>query len=487
MQIKLEKNIPLLSIVTGDKESVATLHKGDSVRFLGVVEGTYSYPYGLLVETSAGERGLLAAAELGYPMYYKINKDSAVAVKVKSMGLEKKGKSRIGHWFYNVVTDNGKKEKVDLDDVRPILPDSIGKVQLRKDGDYFMTKKKFERLYIGKKLAENDALYRPAWLIDKTKKGFLAYYPNIEIIDVNDGTIRNPLVIYDKDSVAVQFAYEDGHVRTNNRWIVKWTPLLGTIVDCDFFCGLIEGSLYTGWFDEGEEDYSRPNVGSWKEVPWWKWAVAILWIICGLIWVFLMCTLPSLIFEALLYCRYVYYHLSDGAVASIFGVIALVATYIWFVLMTVWGCLWLFLPIIVFAGIGAWGYAERLLGTTPHERCTQCRRMEINLYRNTEFIREYDEWRHDSQAIASHTDRWKTWTDVTTKWSDGTTSHSRENERNHSRTTTLYADYNVLYHVKLYHKYYECQACGNVEAIPEEKLTELMRHKTGEHTTVTET
>lgn len=484
MKIALDRNVPMISLIAGDDEIVAKLRKGDTVLFLGVVEGNYHRPYGLLVQTKEGERGLLAAAEMGFPMMLKNKKDS-VPVTVKSLFREKGKKGDKGTLYYNIVTADGEKMKVNMNKVRPILPDSLTKYCLQSDGDYFMTKAKFEKLYIGHKLDENDARYRPAWLIDKTKKGYLAYYPNIEVIDFSDGKIRNPMVVYDTDSVAVTYGLESA--KGNNRYLVKWLPFLGKIVDTDFFASFIEGSIYNDWIHADNENYTEKADVKFTDVKWYYWLGAIVWIVLGLAWVFLIGTLPSLILEAGLYCRYLYYHLSDGAVVSIFGVVTAVFTYLWFILMTVWGCLWLFLPVIVIAGFCVFTYSERKLGTLPHERCLNCRQMEMVHFRNSEFVREYDEWRHDSRAIASHTDRWKTWTDVTTRWSDGSTTHSRENERNHSRTTTLYADYNVLYHVKLYHNHYQCDRCGNIETLQEEKLTELMRHKTGEHTTVHET
>lgn len=485
LKIVLEKNISLESIVANDDAVVAKLKKGDTVRFLGVVEGSHYYPYGLLVQTQDGERGLLPAADMGFPMMMTNKKDS-LPVTVKSLFREKtKVKGSKGTLKYNIVKANGEKDAVNVAAVRPILPDSLSDMQLRREGDYYMTKEKFQRLYMGHKLAENDARYRQAWVIDKTKKGFLAYYPNIELVDTDDGKIYNPIVVYDADSVAVTCGYEAGH--GNNRYILKWMPFLGKIVDTDFFAHFIEGSIYGSWTNADTENYTEKAKMTWKEVPFYMWIALILWVVCGLAWMFLMETLPLLILEAGLYCRYLYFHLNDGMIASIFGVVAAVAIYLWLALMAVWGCLWLFLPIIVIAGISAWAYAERMLGTHPHTRCPDCRRMETIEFVNRTFDREYNEWRHDSQAIDSHTERWKTWTDVTTKWSDGRTTHSTENERNHSRTTTLYNDYDVYYHVKVYHKNYKCAGCGHSEYVPEEELTELDRKFTGRHTTVTET
>jgi len=482
MKIVLDRNIPLVSLIAGDDETIAKLHKGDTVEYLGVVSGMRQYPYGLLVQTKDGERGLLSAAEMKFPMLLTDKQDS-VPVTVRNLFREKsKQKGQSGTLYYNIVTGSGEKKKVRMDEIRPILPDSLSNTRLQRAGDYFMTKEKFERLYIGHKLADNDALYRPAWLIDKTKKGFLAYYPNIEVIDLSDGKMRNPMVVYGADSVAITYGFAEGHTVSKNRLIVKWLPFLGKIIDADFFAHIIEGSMYDNWINTDDENYTAKPETEWSDVPFVNWIGLIIYVIFGLIWVFLIGTLPSLIADASLYCRYLYFHLSDGVVETIFGIVAFVFTYIWLALMAVWGCHWFFLPIVLGAGIGAWAYSTRLLNNSPHDRCLQCRRMETVYFRNKEFMREYDEWRSDSQAISSYTDRWKTWTDVS--WSDG--SHTRENEQNHSRTTTRYADYRVLYHVREYHNHFQCSECGHVETLRSEDLEELQRVKTGEHTTVSE-
>ena len=486
LQIVLEKNIALESIISDDDEVVAKLSKGDTVRFLGVFEAAFGKPYGLIVQTKDGERGLLPAADMGFPMMLTNKKDS-LPVTVKSLFREKTNKKGDkGVLCYNIVTASGEKKKVRVGEVRPVLPDSLSDYQLRLKGSYYMTKQKFEQLYIGHRIDENDARYRPAWLIDKTKKGFLAYYPNIQVIDMADGKSRNPMIVYGADSVATTYAF-DSHVQSTNRYIIMWMPFMRRLVDSDFFARLIESSMYGSWTNADVENYTEKAKTGWSDIPFFGWIGIILWLVLGLAWVFLMGTLPALILEAGLYCRYIYYHLNDGTVAIIFAIVTAIATYLWFCLTAVWGCYLIFLPGIVLAGFFAWTYAERDLGTSPHTRCPVCRRMETISFYNRTFDREFKEWRPESQALKSHTERWKTWTDVTTKWSDGRTTHSKENEQNHSRTTTLYADYSVLYHVKVFHKNYRCAGCGYVEYISEEELTELDRKFTGQHTSVTET
>ena len=155
---------------------------------------------------------------------------------------------------------------MDLNDIRPILPDSLRNIQLKQEGDYYMTREKFERLYMGKTLAENDALYRPAWTIEKTKTGYKAFFPTLEIVDLNDGLTHNAMIEYDKDSIAIGYEFVGGGYG-NNRYLVKYAPFLGRILDVDFFARIIETSLYGGWVSNGLDNYTEVPKGlEWKNV-----------------------------------------------------------------------------------------------------------------------------------------------------------------------------------------------------------------------------
>ena len=105
--------------------------------------------------------------------------------------------------------------------------------------------------------------------------------------------------------------------------------------------------------------------------------------------------------------------------------------------------------------------------------------MFTNKFLKREFIREYEEWDDESVAIDSHTERWQTWTEVTTKYGDGRTTTGKENVRNHSRTTTTYDDYKVLYKVKEYEISFRCSECGNIEKIVDHDYQELRREYVG--------
>ncbi len=469
--MELPKALPLKTII--GQETIKNLRSGEKVLFLGIEGANWHHPTSYLVQTQDGQRGLLYCMDFGYQMVETGSNGGLVTIKK----WDKKDSKM------KVIRAYGEEKDVDIDDVRPILPDTMQAINLRLcyKGDCYMTKSKFERLYIDQTFDENEVRYRPAWEVKKTSKGFDAFYPCVEVVHPN-GRVYNPIIHYDSKGVAKSYDLSDDLNNSNNRKFNVLMPMLPEIVDTDFFASLIEGSMYLNWMSDTENEYSERIITSLLDVSWYRWLGLILYFVFGFMWLCLMVTLPSLIAEASLYCRWLYYFLPDWVLKLLFACVALASIYVWMILIGVWGFVWQMMFMIIIPGLWQWVRSVRLLGGYPHSRCVKCRRMEVNDFRNKELNREYDEWRADSREIDSHTSRWQSWTEVT--WSNG--SHTRENVRNHARTTTLYADYQVLYHVKEYIYYYECRGCHHVETVVDEDLTELQRRRTGEHTTVSE-
>lgn len=468
----LDRPLVLHTILT--QETIKQLRAGEEVRFLGIMEGEWNAPTSYLVETQDGQRGLLYCMEMGYQQVETGDEGGLVTIK----SWDKK-KHRM-----TVVRANGEEKEKELDDIRPILPDTMQAfdIRLNEDGDYYMTRAKFDRLYMGKSFAQNEVRYRPAWEVKKTKKGFDAYYPCLEVVNLRDGKKYNPIIHYDAKGIAVGCDWNDDLTNNNNRKVIPIAPMLSEIIDNDFLASFIEGTMYMSWMTDLDNEYSDKIVTSLLEVSWYRWLGLLLFGIFGFMWLFLMLTLPSLLAEASLYCRWTYYFLPDWMVKLLFFGVFVVSLYVWIVLIGVWGFVWQLMFMMVVPAIWQWRRSVRFLGGYPHQRCVKCRRMEVNDFRNKELNREYDEWRPESKEIDSSTQRWQSWTDVT--WSNG--SHTRENVRNHARTTTVYADYEVYYHVKEYIYYYECRGCKHVETVVDEDLTELDRRRVGQHTSVSE-
>lgn len=484
-QITLDRNVPLYR--TEDANKVITqLRKGDVVSFLAVHGGGSYTPAGLMVQTRNGLRGLISAYDLGYPHYYKVEVDSVIPCTIKGMKREpSKYKLHPDVLTYSIITPDGKKENVGFKKIRPVIPDSLRDYQFHEKGCYYMTREKFERLYMGQKLSVTDRLYHPAQSIERTQTGFFADFTTLQIVDLEDGKVHGVYIEYDKDSVAVSYSFPL-FFNDNNHTAIKYMPLLGKIVDCDILARFIEGSIYGSHVNFSFENYSEEPYDLVNTSAKAYTALGIIILLTGL-WALFMCTLPLLLFDASLYCRYIWYHIPDRALKISANIIGFVLTYIWVALGIVWGCVWLLAPFTFIIGFCGWWYATSHLDRRPHKRCENCRAMDVNVFINREFIREYDQWRKESVKSGDHTDRWQTWTEVTERWSNGLSNSYRTNVRNHSRTERYYDDYEVLYHVKEYKKHYECQRCHEIESIPEEELQELKRRKVGEHTEVSYT
>ena len=478
-QLVLDRDITMYSN-KGIDSTIVRLHKGDTVSYLGVDAGSVNIPVSFFVQTRDGLRGMISTYDLGYPMLRKNNEDT---MQVTVLGLKKEEKGSI-RYHYNIRCGDGTEHTTLLDQIRPILPDSLRKLQLRSKSDYYMTREKFERLYIGQTLGANDSLYRPAVNIYKTKTGWEAYFPNLCLVDTKKGETLWPIVVYNSDKVAI--GYRPFGKNSNNRYIVKYMPLLGKIVDIDLLAMLIEGPFYQNRL-YGLDYYIPKQHSTFKQIPLWEWLQLGVYIVFGLIWVFLFHTFIMLLLEAGLYIRHLYYPLPDKVLILLFAVVAFVSTYAWFALITVWGALWFFSPIVLVAGYRSFNRSVQYLDTAPHARCMKCRRMFTNKFLKREFIREYEEWDDESVAIDSHTERWQTWTEVTTKYGDGRTTTGKENVRNHSRTTTTYDDYKVLYKVKEYEISFRCSECGNIEKIVDHDYQELRREYVGRSTSTHET
>lgn len=474
-ELVLDRNIALLE-ATNSQTPIAQLRKGDKVKYLGVVKAESKCPCGLVVETANGERGLLSTVDMGYPQMLADSEDKT-CITIKRVFWEK------NHPEYEIIKANGEKETVDMYDVRPVLPPDMRNLIIKKSGDYYMTRGKFENLYIGSSMAENDARYRPALHIDKVANGWKAYYPNLEII--TDGKVRNPIITYDAKGIATGFTWEENYVRRSNEWLLMLMPFIYSIADNDFLARFIEIPLYTNMLIENDEYYGEGSYKSTEDIPTICIIGIFSYFIFGIIWILLMGTLPSLILDASLYCRHLYFHLPDWILQVAFVIIGLVCTYIWIALMAIWGCFWMFLPVIAVFGIISAIYSIRHLNMVPHDRCEQCRRMNTMEFVKTEYTKIKPETRKKSVARNVMTETWKTWTERE-RWEGSDRKADFSDIKKHTKTTTEYDDYDVKCLVQYKIDFYKCSVCGYIEEAVEELVEEVSRTKTGEHTEVTE-
>lgn len=472
IMFRLGNSFPLL---TADKTGnvISKTTKGETLIFLGVTKANKKVPVGIMVQRENGERGIISTMSLGFPFLRASDDSTEVYIK-------KNGKKADTYLY---VGKDGKKYESGLDYARPILPKGFRKLRLQEDGDYFLTKEKFERQYIGQKLADNDTRHRMAWHIAKTKNGWEAFYPNIEIVDRFDGKIYNPVIIYNQDTVATTYHYAAGHAEDKNASVIQHMPLLGELVDFEPFARMIEQSVYEpdlGFYTQ----YGEPGEKNGFDKDPARWTLVILFLLGGILWFLFTPSITMFIADCTLYIRKMYFPLDDIYVQLIFALVVAVATYIWCALIAVWGCPWFGMIFIGLASLTSWRIACRHLSRpVPRERCTQCRRMEVNEYNRSDLVNTYFEWRNESDLVGTQVlETWQTWTQVTEKWSDGSTNSYKKNVQNHERGENYYDDYKAYYQVDVYDDVYRCKGCGHEETLPRTQDTCLKRVKVGQHT-----
>ncbi len=479
MPFVLERDITLVSANDGER-SIASLHKGETVKYLGVIDGNEYCPCGLVVETSSGERGLLSSLRLGYPLYFTEADHDTCRVYVQRQFTDKHGKKQLA-----VKTSLGEKKDVPLDAIRPVLPESMRMQMLHRSGDYYMSQKKFERLYLGATIAENDARYRPAMHIDKSSKGWEAYYPNLEVFVWDDFCFRNPIITYNTNGVAVSYKWDRTMTVPEN-----WSGLLYLpapyIIDFDFVARIIESSIYGVYGRGNERNYSEAHFSDDNPAPIGRVVLIFIFLFFGCIWIFMTATLPMYLLHASLYlCRYLFYHLPDIVVKILFVLIGLFSMFCWLVLMVVWGCWSFVLPIIMIVCLIAIWRSTRELCKKPHVRCQHCRRMGTMKFLTTEYGRSSTFHEGETRTTDSNTVvTGHTWTERTVHEPYAIQKYIVD-KKTHTQTTTKYDDFEVEYSLTPKVDKYRCTCCGHVEELRSIMKLEHSRQKVGSHTEVT--
>lgn len=470
-----EKKLSVQSILTPEDTVCTRVHKGEQLKIFGYRTGSaYNQP-SLWVETPDGVRGMLPVVQLDVPLK-AWNKRAKTMDEVTLLSIDLSDRS------YECRFPDGEVRELCFDDVEPVLPEAMTRNLMAKLGTSYnyMSRDKFERKYMGKTLAENDEEYQPATAVAWYKDTLKATYP-VTVIDVKSGKRYRPTVAYDESRNAVSYTLNWEKDRSD--WLISTLPLMQYVMDNPLVSLLLEGSPLEQTPLAGVEEN---NQEWWKMLHWY--AMAVLVVIPILIWLFLTPFLPTLLIGMLLHFRKVFYPLGNKTMLVITLLVTLFSTYIWILAMLAWGmlsfCLLFYLwPLWRFFRL----VARPLWNFIPHLRCPVCRRIDAFEHVKTELEREYDEWNKESvfrQLLSESTRKWQTWTDTVTTYSDGSKKHSISDRKDHKEVTKtcLYDDYQVLYHVKVYKKTFECSGCGELEYDYYNTYKEIDRKYTGQHT-----
>lgn len=455
-----------------DENVDVKVRKGSTVKVLGAIDGAFSTaPFRLWVELEDGTRGDIQCHNFDVElMAYDSDEDELIPVTVKS----------ITDHEYICIFPDGSEDEVEFDDLRPQWPEEWDVKYLNSTyTNYYMTVDKFQEKYIGSTYEENEKRYRPARYVATQKGITYASYP-LWVIDTDTGLRHKPTVVYGKDGIAQSFA----NCSTEDRaqFFVRIFPFLGTFADTWLGAKLIEGSMFTS---------SEPETDAPLLLKILLFILLVIYVILILLWLYATPMIPVLIMGILLHFPKVFYHLGNKTLNTIISVIALVSTYIWTGLLLAWGIPWLCLLPMLFIPLFITSFVTAPLHTSaPHSRCLTCRKIESMEFVDSVYHHEYEKWMRKTEYVKQISEKqrkWKTWTDVTRKYSDGHTTHSQENVQYHTETirTALYDDYKVLYNVKVYQNNYACSICGQKEHTFSEEYTEIDREYMGTHTETT--
>ena len=465
--VKLEKPATLHARVNDENVEIK-VKKGAEIKILGMRSGQMTEPERVWVELEDGSRGFIHC--LDFDLEYEAQLDGKKRLKPVTIKEAKENE-------VVVELKDGTTEEIHYDDLYPVWPKKWDFKYLDTStyGSY-ISKSKFEDKYIGSTLEENDKRRWPARYIVNHKGTLYASYP-VWVIDTSDGKRHLPTVIYDQEGVAQSYVNEDTKKRAT--LFVRLWPLLGPIMDNPLGNSLIEGSMYSAFPPaKGDTSLVMKILG---------FVLMAVYLVFVLLWLYATPMIPVLLIGVLMHWPKIFYPLSNKALSLVIMVLGVVSAYCWAALLLAWGIMWLFLiplPFIVFAILSF--FSMQLSENAPSSRCIKCRNIESMEFVDSVFDHEYQKWMRETEYVKNlkkFQEKWRTWTNVTTHYSDGSTRVSQENVQDHTKnyTTDLYDDYKVLYNVKVYKNNYSCAACGQHEHNFSEEYHEIDRKYLGTH------
>lgn len=454
-----------------DNDTITSkLPKGDSVQVIGINRSAYGQQW--LVRTRQGNVGWIDASDLtGIRQIVTDGSDKGDTVAVKA------------HWHGSYIYDyvytdkSGKETKRSTDDFMPA-------VEWVNDFYYdkapiagVCTQEKFEKKILGNSFAEINSRFANPVLLHVAPSGFEAQYP-WKIYDPATGQMSKGTVTFNSDSIATAVTF--GNFTSRGAGWLKRMPFASNIIDWNLTSLMVRGSRYI------REGNPMPSTGRFVFIIC---MIPIYMLILGL-WMFGLQTIPTLLMGWLLKFPPVFALLKDSWLKIIIFLVAIASCYVWAVMMLAWGMFPFWILLITIISWYAFALATSPLCTYPHCRCPKCHHLYTIHFDYEKF--EYDEIKTGEevvkgQLLGTRTEKWKTWTQVTTTttYASGrkeTSSHNT-NEKTHHRdyNTYQFIDYKVTYRLDHYRQYHKCSCCGHIEETTSVKYTELKRERLGSH------
>lgn len=464
-----------------DDNELEKINKGDTVVILGQTRSNFGIKF--WVQTKSGQRGFVQQDALDdKAIVFKEKKVDDLSVKngevVNLIGLsEKEG----GSARYDIKTEDGKTGTVKSDAIITQKGYELAKYTLNDRRGSYMSKQKFERLYLGKTFDETENICSNA-LIVLNKNGHKEALYELRVFDKKDGVFYQPTIVFEND-IAKSYSMEKAanYKKSwflNNRLLLKYLPLSDKILDVGFLATLIKGNTFE---TPPLTDYTNSNFN--KAIAL---AGGIIVGIGGLLWIFITNLLIPLLLFGLLKLRYPLMFVSNKVFPILFLLTAIITTYIWLVLGLSYTLLWwFFIPILIYVLFFANGRVQDFFSYYPPQRCAKCKRLYSINHQKKELISDKQEWRPKEERgklLDSYTKRWQTADEVETYdvYTDGSKRNYRKelkNIQNHSRTTNTYQYnvYKVLYRVLDYEHTHVCSGCGEEYLTHSQELVEIDR------------
>lgn len=457
-----------LPVVVNDDTTFVNLAKGDSVRIIGFTRLTNSQS--ILIETARGDRGKLDASQLPIKQIVTEGKhkgDTIVSLTPQYLG-------RSVH-KYTAHTASG--EDIELNSEK-FAPDIAGWEDYNLDNNAstsVATQKSLEKCK-GKTLAEIESKYGMAYNILAGDDGSSMAEFRIYAYG-SDGKIYTPTIAFGPDGGATDFSYEIKTGKANNSRLLS-IPFADMVISMPLTRILTRSDSYT-----------MPNHTG-KPTPWYIYPLFVITLVYLLVWYVLTPSIPVLLMGWLIAYPAIFRPLSNTALRITIIVVAILCTVGWMISLMAWGMIWfltiLVMPVSYFCFRWATAYLEPYV---PHQRCPKCKSIETIEFDHdevtgTKFMKGSDIKR--DKLLDTYDEKYQSWTQVTKRYSDGTTTSHRENVHDHKRRHERYRyiDFEVTYLVTFYLNHFICSKCRFEENSTSVTQEEVDRKVVGSHTGV---
>lgn len=458
---------------------IKTISSGENITILGqrIPSGGKSMVF--WAETSDGQRGYVRQEHIDDKIIVFDTKcveaNETVGVKAKDTVTVS---NRLDNTYdeYNIVTHDGKKGICDSEGLLSATGMDMLDYSINEKVCYFLSKQKFEKLYLGKSFEETEQLYRKAWFVKKKGSGMEAEYP-LRVFDKKDGSFYIPTIVFENN---IATSYTTTLSKKGNKFLLRILPLSDKILDVDLFSQLIS----RGYFSK-ERVADNANVPILLKVGLW---IVGIFIVAGFLsWLFLSnFILPSFLF-GLMRFRFPLIFVSNKVMGMLLLVMIGLCTYIWIILGLAYSfSWWYFLPVLFIAAYWVTNEMMDFFSDFPPNRCPDCKRLYSIEHVKKELSREYQEWRKEEKRrkIGGSRQKYRKHDVIETTYQSGRKEYHNTNYRTETEVTNIYQNdkYDVLYLVHEFLHTYECKGCGHQEYNTSRELEELDRKYKGSYT-----